>query len=235
MFRREVNPQSPLIHGQKELSRRTLRLTASLFALTVCLSVTRVGASDVSLNNPLKTTSGLLSGDPQLENGVRVFRGIPFAAPPVGNLRWRAPQPSQKWSGVREARSFSAECTQLPSTDPLYALYYSQEQPRSEDCLYLNVWTPAHSSQDRLAVLVWIYGGGFRLGSGSQPVYNPVNLAKRVGTSTFGAVNWGFRWPRPSLRNEVDSLSDSAGIPGVRCGQYRPHTISVPSSQIPGK
>ena len=164
---------------------RALILTVGLAtALGVFYNVGR--AAGPGLDQPIRTTAGLVSGDPKLNDGVRVFRGIPFAAPPVGDLRWKAPVPPKKWDGVREAKSFSSECAQGDPGDPLYKLYYPQAQPQNEDCLYINVWTPAKTPQDRLAVFVWIYGGGFQIGSGSQPMYSPLNLAKRgLVTVTF--------------------------------------------------
>lgn len=107
-------------------------------------------------------------------DGVTSFKGIPFAAPPVGDLRWRLPRPVKPWEGVRKADHFGPECMQAsfnrPGAPPVLA---------SEDCLYLNVWTNAKSADAHLPVMVWIYGGSFMGGSGSQPAYDGTHFAQK--------------------------------------------------------
>ena len=122
----------------------------------------------------VETASGFVAG--ASENGVLVFRGIPYAKPPQGALRLAAPQPPEPWTGVREARAFGASAPQNPGR--LAALLGSPDERFAEDCLYLNVWTPAADAAKR-PVLVWLHGGGFTTGSGSQPIYDGARLARR--------------------------------------------------------
>ncbi len=118
-------------------------------------------------------TGGRVEG--VMADGVVSFKGIPFAAPPVGNLRWRSPQPVRPWGGIRKADRFAAGCMQTPIVVPIFG----EPPAMSEDCLYLNVWTPAKSAGARLPVMVWIYGGSFLEGMTSQPVYDGTHLAQK--------------------------------------------------------
>ncbi|HZT75566.1 MAG TPA: carboxylesterase family protein [Vicinamibacterales bacterium] len=138
----------------------------------------------------VRVDGGQISG--VSENGVRVFKGIPFAAPPVGALRWKAPQPVVPWSGVKAADTFGAECMQVPY--PAGSPYASEARPISEDCLYLNVWTAASAGEKR-PVLFWIHGGAWTRGSGSTPTYDGAALAKRgvvVVTTNYRLGVFGF-------------------------------------------
>lgn len=123
----------------------------------------------------VRVRSGILEGVLNGEAGVRAFKGIPFAAPPVGELRWKAPQPVEPWQGVRRADHFGPRAMQLP----LFGDMVFRSDGMSEDCLYLNVWTPASQGARRgLPVLVYFYGGGFVGGDGSEPRYDGENMAR---------------------------------------------------------
>jgi len=147
---------------------------------------------------PVITTDlGLVQGTQQ--GDLVVYKGLPFAAPPVGNLRWRAPQPAKPWSGIKAADQFSPRCMQkrmYPEDAPA--------EPMSEDCLYLNLWVPPHSTAETLPVMVWIYGGGLDGGSGSTPLYAGDVLAKRgviVVTFNYRLGVFGFL-AHPALADE---------------------------------
>src|ERR1700694_5936532 len=127
---------------------------------------------------------GDVSGVTGSNSDVRVYRGIPYAASPVGGLRWRAPQPIVPWEGVRKADQFSSTCMQPER--PKDSVYSPGYEPTSEDCLYLNVWTPAKSAKDRLPVMVWVHGGGFRFVSGSEKFFNGERLASSIGVVEAG-------------------------------------------------
>lgn len=119
--------------------------------------------------------SGKLQGTTNADHSVRIFKGIPFAAPPVGHLRWKAPQAPKSWTGVRPADKFGSACLQ---TNVFGDIYFRDAQP-SEDCLNLNIWIPAETSNKNLPVFLWFYGGGFVAGANSEPRYDGEALAKK--------------------------------------------------------
>jgi para-nitrobenzyl esterase len=145
--------------------------------LVLCMGVTAVfGAID----QPVRIESGRVSGVPGVDAEVRVFRSIPFAAPPVGPLRWRPPQPVRHWDGVRKGDQFSSACPQPPRTGTSALLPTAYRLgPSNEDCLYLNVWTAAKSAADSLPVILYVPGGGFTTGAGSALVFDGESFAKR--------------------------------------------------------
>jgi para-nitrobenzyl esterase len=143
---------------------------------------------------PVKLDGGLVQGVAQ--DGLTVYTGLPFASPPVGDLRWRPPQPVAKWEGIRTAEKFAPGCIQQMGGPPPSGM--------SEDCLYLNVWTPARSPKDHLPVLVWIYGGGFNAGATSIPVHSGDKLARRgvvLVTIAYRVGTLGF-FAHPDLSAE---------------------------------
>jgi len=197
------------------MKRIALTVSAALVVITTVL-VHAMVAEQVRID------SGLVAGTASGQPTVRVFKGIPFAAPPLGENRWKAPQPVAKWDGVRQADAFGAPCAAgagggrgggggrgaaapgaaaqaapAPAAPP-------REPARAEDCLYLNVWTSANSPNDRRPVMVWIYGGGFTGGSGGLAWYDGENLAAKgpvIVTFNYRLGSLGF-FSHPELAKE---------------------------------
>jgi para-nitrobenzyl esterase len=176
--------------------------------IAVAMIVTFAVAADASaaIPDPVKTDAGLVAGD-TLPSGVRVFKGIPFGAPPIGNLRWREPQPVAKWDGVRDAKTWGNVCIQpnQPNRQPVNVTVDLPDSPKmSEDCLYLNVWTQANRANDRRPVMLWIFGGAYSEGGGSTPHNNGENLAKKgvvLVTFNYRLGIFGF-YAHPELTKE---------------------------------
>jgi para-nitrobenzyl esterase len=147
--------------------------------------------------------SGTISGTTGATPDVRVFKGIPFAAPPLGANRWRSPQSVAPWAGTRSAAEFGPRCTQGGGPGAPNA---AAPPPTSEDCLYLNVWTTADTATAKRPVMLWIYGGGFFAGAGSEPRYGGENLAKKgavVVTMNYRLGALGF-FAHPELGAESE-------------------------------
>ena len=147
------------------MKRISLRLAGALGA-ALLLNATLDAA-------PVRVEGGLLSG--VAADGVIAYKGIPYAAPPVGDLRWRAPQPAAPWPGVRAADAYGHDCMQEPFPSDAAPL----GTPPAEDCLYANVWAPEKSASPKLPVMVWIHGGGFVNGGASPAVYDGRHFARR--------------------------------------------------------
>jgi para-nitrobenzyl esterase len=166
-----------------------------LRATLIATSLFALGTAFAAIDDPVHLDTGMISGTTTPSADVRVFKGVPFAAPPVGDLRWRAPKPAAHWDGVRKAEEFSPTCMQGNGSGKM-----------SEDCLYLNVWTGAKSAGDKRPVMVWIYGGGYNTGSGSQAMYDGEALAKKgavVVTLNYRLGVLGF-FSYPELTKESD-------------------------------
>jgi para-nitrobenzyl esterase len=185
--------------------KANFRLIPLGIMLSVLLATFPLAAA---INGPIKTQSGQVSGLAGTDPSIRAFKGIPFAAPPVGELRWRAPQPPAPWRGVRAANKFGASCIQniVPERKP-WTYEFMTHNEISEDCLTLNVWTGAKSSSERHPVFFYIYGGAFSEGSGAVPVYDGEGLAKKglvVVTANYRVGVLGFL-AHPDLAKESDA------------------------------
>lgn len=192
-------------------------LLLTLYFLAACSSTKQAGGSSPIDINGVPTEAGLVSGVPGTDGIVKIFRGIPFAAPPVGDLRWKAPQPVPRWEGVRPCDKFPPSAMQSKPTP--FAMWSKEfmapEEPLGEDCLYLNLWTAAQASGEKRPVIVWIHGGGFVGGSGSVPLYDGEEMAKKG--VVFITINYrlgifGF-FAHPELSAESSShVSGNYGI-----------------------
>jgi len=182
---------------------RRITATGAMFAAALAIA----GGLRAAVGEPVKTDAGLLSGAPAAAPGVRVFKGIPYAAPPVGELRWRAPQPVAKWAGIRKADTFGNACVQPKGVGRLNIAVDLPDSPRmSEDCLHLNVWTAARSASERRPVMFWIYGGAYSEGAGSNPNTDGEALARRgaiVVTFNYRLGPFGF-YSHPELTKESE-------------------------------
>lgn len=179
-------------------------LIRHLFGAAVVAVTLATGCSAQAQAPVVHTSLGDLSGS--TADGVRAFKGVPFALPPVGDLRWKPPVAAKAWSGPRDATQFGADCMQKPRPG-------SRAPGISEDCLTLNVWTPA--SAKRLPVMVWVYGGGFVDGTASLPIYDGQALAKRdvvVVTLNYRTGVFGFLAHRALA---AESSNHSAGNYGI--------------------
>ena len=174
--------------------------SAALLAATAMLlpSCTKENAP---LGLQVQTEAGLVEGI-ELEGGVKAFLGVPFAEAPVGNLRWAAPQPKQAWEGVLETKAFGCD----PMQPSIFGDMAFRGPAKSEDCLYLNVWTTAKTAADKLPVLIYFNGGGLMAGSGSEPRYDGAALAREgvIGvTANYREGIFGY-FAHPDLSAETD-------------------------------
>lgn len=158
----------------------------------------------------VKTANGIVRGVVET-SGIHSFKGIPYAQPPVGDLRWREPQPPKNWKGILHTDHFGPQAMQLP----IFSDMMFRSNGKSEDCLYLNVWTPAKSPNEALPVLVYFYGGGFQAGDGSEYRYDGESMSKRgivAVTINYRLGIFGF-FAHPELTKE--SPHQSSGNYGL--------------------
>ncbi|HET9270791.1 MAG TPA: carboxylesterase family protein [Vicinamibacterales bacterium] len=206
--------------------------------LALCGVAAFIARPSAMIPEQVKIETGLLSGTAgTTQTSVRVFKGIPFAAPPLGDLRWKAPQPAAKWDGVRKADAFGAPCAAgapfggrgggggrgaapgaaaaNPGQVAPAIVLPPREPARAEDCLYANVWTSANSANDKRPVMVWIYGGGFTGGSGGLAWYDGEALASKgpvIVTFNYRLGSLGF-FAHPELAKEAGrSASGNYGM-----------------------
>jgi para-nitrobenzyl esterase len=174
-----------------------------LIAASLLLAVSAVA-------QPIHTEGGLVDG--VNADGLAIYKGIPFAAAPTGDLRWRPPAPAAAWNGVLHADHFAAVC---PQNQAVNALFGQPVLPASEDCLYLNVWTPAKSAAAHLPVMVWIYGGGFTTGATGFSMYDGAKLAQKgviVVSVAYRVGAFGFM-AHPEL--SAESPAHASGTYGL--------------------
>jgi para-nitrobenzyl esterase len=190
---------------------RSFMHAAKWFSTAVVTALSAFPLTGSHAADSLQVEGGLIADPAPVGSGIRVFKGIPYAAPPVGELRWKAPQPVRPWNGIRSVAEWGPRCTQsnrLGDLDPL-------NKRMDEDCLYLNVWTPTGSAGQALPVMVWIHGGSNLNGAGSQPEFDGSRLASKgvvVVTLNYRLDVFGFL-AHPELTQE--SGTNSSGNYGL--------------------
>lgn len=195
-------------------NRHALAAVAAAGSLS-CLAPGIAQAARAPLAPEVKLADGVVEGIKMRgqHKDVRVFRGIPYAAPPVNEFRFREPQPVARWAGVLKARQFAPRCMQGPVAGTAKPNFRSKEM--SEDCLYLNVWTPASSTEAKLPVLVYFHGGGFASGDGSEPRYDGANLASRgvvAVTVNYRLGVFGFLASPEAARESPNGTTGNYGL-----------------------
>lgn len=193
-----------------------MSLRCSVISILACILISLAGRAWAT-GPTIKVAEGVIQGS--LSGHVAIFRGIPYAKPPVGNLRWEPPQPAEHWRGVRQATEFAPACIQVRQKNVMTPdgglLPYIKRE--SEDCLYLNIWGPARAIKtpavNKLPVMVWIHGGGFTVGTASAPHYEGSHFAEHgvvLVTVEYRLGRFGF-FAHPAL---------TAANPGEPLGNY---------------
>jgi para-nitrobenzyl esterase len=193
-------------------SRAAWRYVASAGISLLCCLHGAARAEPAAPAPEVRLSNGMVQGMRIRKNGtdLSVFRGIPFAAPPVGAFRWREPQPVARWAGTRKAHQFGPRCAQ-----PARHNHTFRSTAMSEDCLYLNVWTPAHGDGEKLPVLVYFHGGGFLEGDGSEPRYDGAGLATRgivTVTVNYRLGIFGFLAPPDAAQESPHGTAGNYGL-----------------------
>lgn len=186
-----------------------MKISFSLLLAVLFLFSTAFAQSDTSPQ--VKISNGTLQGTFDPSTGIKSFKGIPYAQPPVGGLRWKEPQPPANWDGIRNADHFS----HMPMQKRVYSDMIFRADTMSEDCLYLNVWAPAKASGKKLPVLVYFYGGGFSAGDGSESRYDGESMAQKgivTLTVNYRLGIFGF-FAHPELTQE--SANHASGNYGL--------------------
>jgi len=182
---------------------KTRTMMGRLALASAMLAIASTAQAEIT--KPVKTTGGQISGTPGKQAGITAFKGIPFAAPPVGDLRWKAPQPAANWSGVRDGSKYGKACMQPPGGNRVNPATDMPDSPGvSEDCLYLNLWTGARKAGEKRPVMVWLYGGAYNEGGGNSPFSEGDPLAKKgVVLVTINYRNGAFGFlSHPELTKE---------------------------------
>ncbi|MBL7817393.1 MAG: carboxylesterase family protein [Saprospiraceae bacterium] len=177
--------------------KKTVLFMSLLSVFSMCINAQNNNAFAVQAT----IENGIIEGNYDTQSGIQTYFGIPFAKPPVGNLRWKAPQPLDNWSGVKMTKKFAPR----PMQKLIWGDMNSRSEGVSEDCLYLNVWTPAKRNTKNLPVLLYFYGGGFVAGDGSEPRYDGESMAKKgvvVVTCNYRLNIFGF-FAHPELSAEA--------------------------------
>jgi len=179
-----------------------------LIAVLLAVTLSQIAFAQIQT---AKVTGGEVQG--VVSEGISIFKGIPFAAPPVGDMRWKAPAPVQAWTVTKKADAFGLACMQTAGA-------MGNTAPVGEDCLYLNVWTPAKRPDEKIPVIVWIYGGGFSGGSTSVPMYDGMGFAKKgivLVSVAYRVGPFGFL-AHPELSSESGRGSGNYGLEDMIAG-----------------
>jgi para-nitrobenzyl esterase len=222
----------PSISLQKKNKSMNLRFKLAHLLTVATISTSMLLVSATAQQAPQITTkAGKIKGHWSSDSKIMAFKGIPYAAPPVGGLRWKAPQPATPWQGVKECNRFSASPMQ-PKPVPFSmwsAEFLIPQEPIGEDCLYLNVWTASKSAKAPKPVLVWIYGGGFSSGGSACPIYDGEALARKdvvVVSINYRVGIFGF-FAHPDLSKNGEASGNFGLLDQIAALQWVKNNIAA--------